>query len=74
MSSSLLSTSLNFNFELISHRLLDLALNGNEQKVYQYLDSLKQSIDNLEVQLICQKAQHKPIWDFYPTPQPSLIR
>ena len=71
---SQLSTSLNFDFNSISHRLLALALNGDEQQVYQYLDSLRQSIDDLEVQLIRQQAQHNPSWDFYPTPQSVIDR
>ena len=71
MSSPQLSTSF-FDFNSISNRLLHLALNGNEQKVYQYLDSLRQNINDLEVQLIRQKAQHNSIWDFYPTPQPVI--
>ena len=69
MISPQLSTSLNFDFNLIRDRLLALALNGKEESVYQYLNSLRQSIDALEIQLIRQKAQHNPSWDFYPTPQ-----
>lgn len=73
MSSPVFQTNL-FNFNLIRDRLLYLALNDEEQQVYQYLNSLRQNIDDLEVQLIRQQAQHNPSWDFYPTPQPVIDR
>lgn len=57
-----------FDFNSLSDRLLHLALDDRDA-VYQYLDSLKQSIDDLELQIIKQQIHHNPVWDFYPTPQ-----
>ena len=66
-SSSQLSASF-FDFDNISDCLLHLALDDRDA-VYQYLDSLKQSINNLELEIIKQQIHHNPMWDFYPTPQ-----
>ena len=76
MSVSPLQTT-QFNFETISDpavaalwadRLLHFAIHDRDS-VYQYLNSLKQSIDRLELEIIKQQIQNNPIWDFYPTPQ-----
>ncbi len=68
MSSPQLQTT-HFEFKSLSNQLIHLASNGQEELVSQYLDYLKQSINNLELEIIKRKAQSQSIWDFYPTPQ-----
>ena len=87
MSVSPLQTT-QFDFETISDRLLHLAQKDRET-VYQYLNSLKQNIDDLELKIIRQQIHHNPVCSvrvplrltatrgrtaFYPTPQPAINR
>ena len=72
MSVSSLQTT-QFDFNLISDRLLNLAQKDRDS-VYQYLNSLKQNIDDLELEIIRQQVHNNPVWDFYPTPQIAINR
>lgn len=60
---------LSSDFNSFSDRLLDYALKVDDGSAYQYINSLRQKLDALEIQLIHQKVQRSHIWDFYPTPQ-----
>ena len=62
-----------FDFDTISDRLLHLA-QSDRDVVYQYLNSLKQNIDDLELEIIRQQVHHNPVWDFYPTPKSAINR